>query len=876
MYAEVIIPLALPTNYTWSVPEQWSSRIREGCRVEVELRNKKYAGIVKRLHEDKPSGFEPKPIGNLLDAEPILHPAQQKLWEWIAEYYLCSEGEVMAAALPAHFKLSSETILVFNEETGDDFTHLDNDEFIVAEALLIRKELKLAEVQQLLDSSHVYPVIKRLIEKKVCFVWESLKETYSPKKENYVLLNPEYAAEERLADLLNNWERAPKQLELLLAYLHLQKTVGEVSRPELLKKSGASGEQLKGLVDKNILRLERRNVDRAAFLPRDITIDFTLSSAQQKACSSIEEAFRERPVCLLHGVTSSGKTLIYIRQIEAAIRQGQQALYLLPEIALTSQIIRRLQRHFGGYVGIYHSKFSQNERLETWNKIRTGELKVVLGARSAIFLPFARLGLIIADEEHDASYKQQEPAPRYHARDAAIYYASLFGARVLLGSATPSVESYYNSTTGKYGLVELAERYGNLPLPEITVVDTKAGRPAGVRYSKDKRRAVSLPATRPPAISADTFPADLFSMAGAADGGPGYPSPGAEAPVESTDDPLTGSRDHGKPILSPPLHAEIEKSLAAGRQIILFQNRRGYSPYQVCEVCGWIPQCRNCDVSLNFHKLTNKLHCHYCGTVYPPVHTCAACGNHRFVQRNFGTERIEEHLEVVFPKARIARMDIDSVRGRTAHDTLIQQFEQQKVDILVGTQMVVKGLDFEHVNLVGILDADSIIHFAEFRANERAFQLMEQVSGRAGRKDGEGKVLIQVADTSHPVLGYVKAHDYKLFFEHELPFRQQFGYPPFSRVIRVTFRHRDKDIVNSAAGFFAITLKKEFPGYLVGPAEPVIARVRNQYLMELMLKLPKDGHTISFAKHVIRQQTAILHNDRKFRSVVVIPDVDAL
>ena len=876
MYAEVIIPLALPTNYTWSVPEQWSSRIREGCRVEVELRNKKYAGIVKRLHEDKPSGFEPKPIGNLLDAEPILHPAQQKLWEWIAEYYLCSEGEVMAAALPAHFKLSSETILVFNEETGDDFTHLDNDEFIVAEALLIRKELKLAEVQQLLDSSHVYPVIKRLIEKKVCFVWESLKETYSPKKENYVLLNPEYAAEERLADLLNNWERAPKQLELLLAYLHLQKTVGEVSRPELLKKSGASGEQLKGLVDKNILRLERRNVDRAAFLPRDITIDFTLSSAQQKACSSIEEAFRERPVCLLHGVTSSGKTLIYIRQIEAAIRQGQQALYLLPEIALTSQIIRRLQRHFGGYVGIYHSKFSQNERLETWNKIRTGELKVVLGARSAIFLPFARLGLIIADEEHDASYKQQEPAPRYHARDAAIYYASLFGARVLLGSATPSVESYYNSTTGKYGLVELAERYGNLPLPEITVVDTKAGRPAGVRYSKDKRRAVSQPATRPPAISADTFPADLFSMAGAADGGPGYPSPGAEAPVESTDDPLTGSRDHGKPILSPPLHAEIEKSLAAGRQIILFQNRRGYSPYQVCEVCGWIPQCRNCDVSLNFHKLTNKLHCHYCGTVYPPVHTCAACGNHRFVQRNFGTERIEEHLEVVFPKARIARMDIDSVRGRTAHDTLIQQFEQQKVDILVGTQMVVKGLDFEHVNLVGILDADSIIHFAEFRANERAFQLMEQVSGRAGRKDGEGKVLIQVADTSHPVLGYVKAHDYKLFFEHELPFRQQFGYPPFSRVIRVTFRHRDKDIVNSAAGFFAITLKKEFPGYLVGPAEPVIARVRNQYLMELMLKLPKDGHTISFAKHVIRQQTAILHNDRKFRSVVVIPDVDAL
>jgi primosomal protein N' (replication factor Y) len=843
MYAEVIIPLALPTNYTWSIPEQWRNNVREGCRVEVELRNKKYAGIVKQLHHDKPAAFEPKAIGNVLDTEPIIYPSQQKLWEWIADYYLCSEGEVMAAALPAHFKLSSETILIFNEENGDDFTQLDTDEFIVAEALLIRKELKLAEVQQLLDSSHVYPVIKRLIEKKVCFVQESLKETYSPKKADFVLLNPEYAAEERLAELLNTWARAPKQLELLLAYLHLQKTAGEVSRPELLKKSGASAEQLKGLVEKNILRIERRTVDRIVYFPREIKIDFELTPAQQAAYDAIESSFQQRSVCLLHGVTSSGKTQIYIRQIEAAIRQGRQALYLLPEIALTSQIIRRLQKHFGGYVGIYHSKFSQNERLETWNKIRTGEIKVVLGARSAIFLPFADLGLIIADEEHDASYKQQEPAPRYHARDAAIYYASLFGARVLLGSATPGVESYYNAMTGKYGLVELKERFGNVPLPEITIIDSKV-----VRSFKKLK-------VQPVPVNGDTAPAETTS---------------------SIDDPLTGSRDYGKPILSPALHTEIEKSLIAGRQIILFQNRRGYSPYQVCEVCGWIPQCRNCDVSLNFHKLTNKLHCHYCGTVYPPVSVCAACGNHRFVQRNFGTERIEEHLGSVFPKARIARMDIDSVRGKTAHDTLIQQFEQQKIDILVGTQMVVKGLDFEYVNLVGILDADSIIHFAEFRATERAFQLMEQVSGRAGRKDGEGKVLIQAADTANPVLGYVKAHDYNLFIQHELPFRQQFGYPPFTRVIRVTFRHTAKEVVESAAGFFAITLKKEFPNYLVGPAEPVIGRIRNQYLMELMLKLPKDGQTIAYAKHIIRQQTAILHSDRKFRSVVVIPDVDAL
>jgi len=814
MYAEIIIPLALPKNYTWSVPEQWRMSVREGCRVEVQLKNKKYAGIVKRLHQDKPEAFEPKDILNLLDQEPILHPAQLQLWEWIAGYYLCSEGEVMAAALPAHFKLSSETVLVFNEETGDDFSHLDNDEFVVAEALHIRKELRISEVQQLLDVNHVYPVIKRLIEKKVCFVWEALKDTYTAKKESYVVLNPVYNDEEKLAPLLNDWGgKAPKQLELLLAYLHLLKAEGSVSKASLLKKSGASDAQLKGLVDKDVLMIERRVVDRLQYLPRDIHIDFELTPAQQAAFEGIELVWQERPVCLLHGVTSSGKTLVYIRQIEKVLRQGKQVLYLLPEIALTSQIIRRLQKHFGGYIGIYHSKFSQNERLEIWNKIRSGELKIILGARSSLFLPFSDLGLIVADEEHDASYKQQEPAPRYHARDAAVYYASLFKAKVLLGSATPSVETYFNALNGKYGRVELMERFGQVQLPGIEIVDTKK---------------IHLP------------------------------------------------KQEGKIIISPNLQVAIEQSLSAGKQVILFQNRRGYSPYQVCEVCGWIPQCRNCDVSLNFHKLTNKLHCHYCGTVYPPLQTCAACGNHRFVQRNFGTERIEEHLEELFPKARIARMDIDSVRGKTAHDSLIQQFEQQRIDVLVGTQMVVKGLDFMHVNLVGILDADGILSFADFRVNERAFQLMEQVSGRAGRLDGQGRVLIQVANTAHPVLGYIKAHDYKLFFQHEIVARQQFFYPPYSRIILVTFRHKTKEVVDSAAHLFAGGLKQGLGAYLVGPAEPVVARIRNQFLMELLLKLPKDGHTIAFAKQAIQQQTAILHNHPKFRSVVVIPDVDAM
>ncbi len=814
MFAEVIIPLALPRNYTWSVPAHLTEQVQPGVRVEVVLgKNKKYAGVVKRLHSEKPEAFETKDILNVLDAAPIVFSGQLQLWEWIARYYMCSEGEVMAAALPSHFKLSSETELVYNEEYGEDFTQLDHDEYLVAEALLMKKELKLAEVQQLLDSSHVYPVIKRLIEKKVCFVWEALKETYSPKKETYVLLNPRFNNEEELAKLLNEdkkLQRAEKQMELLLSYLHLSKTTGEVTKTGLLKKSGATDAQLKGLVDKDIIWLEKRQIDRLRYLPKEIQIDFMLTPAQETALDQVLGSFKTKQVSLLHGVTASGKTQVYIRLIEQFIRSGKQVLYLLPEIALTSQIIRRLQKHFGGHIGIYHSKFNQNERVEIWNKIKSGELKVVLGARSALFLPFTELGLVIVDEEHDPSYKQQEPAPRYHARDAAIYYASLFQAKVLLGSATPSIESYFNAQQQKYGLVVLTERFGGVKLPSIGIIDTK-----------------------------------------------NVPRPGKD-----------------KVILTPALKAAVEQSLQQNKQVILFQNRRGYSPYQVCQFCGWIPHCKYCDVSLNYHKNTNKLHCHYCGTVYPLVNTCMACGNHRFLQQNFGTERIEEYLEEIFPQAKVARMDIDSVRGKTAHDNLIQLFEQGRVDILVGTQMVVKGLDFENVNLVGVLDADSLLSFADFRVNERAFQLMEQVSGRAGRKDGEGHVMIQVAQTNHPVLYFVQQHDYRAFFAQELAARKQFFYPPYSRFIQLTFKHKLKDVVDGAAHSMANALKEKFSQYLVGPAEPVVNRVRNQYLMELMIKLPKDAALIQHCKQQVHEQVAVLHQDKKYRSVVIIPDVD--
>jgi primosomal protein N' (replication factor Y) (superfamily II helicase) len=813
MFAEIIIPLALPKNYTWLVPEKFQHLVKPGSRVEVGLgKNKKYAGIIKRFHYDKPDAFQPKDILNVLDSDPVIFEQQLKLWEWIARYYMCSEGEVMAAGLPAHFKLSSETVLVFNEEFGDDFSSLDHDEYLVAEALLIKKELRLNEVQQILDSAYAYPVIKRLIEKKVTFVWEALKETYTPKKETYIILNPQFDNEEKLSDLLNNWGRAPKQLELLLSYLHLVKTEGEVAKSQLLKKSGASDAQLKGLIEKNILFAETRKVDRILYLPRNVNIDFELTASQQSAFNAITDIFAEKSVCLLHGITSSGKTQVYIKQIEQCINSGKQVLYLLPEIALTSQIIRRLQKNFGGYIGIYHSKFNQNERIEIWNKVKSGALKILLGARSSLLLPFNDLGLVVIDEEHDSSFKQQDPAPRYNARDAAVYYASLYDAKVLMGSATPSVESYYNAQMGKYGLVELNERFGNVQLPKIDLVDTK----------------------------------NIFT------------------------------KDRSKVMVTPALQEAIEQSLNSKKQTILFQNRRGYSPYQICQVCGWIPKCRYCDVSLNYHKNTNKLHCHYCGSTYPKVSTCMACGSDKFMQRNFGTEKIEEQLEEIFGQAKIARMDVDSVRGKQAHDNLIQLFEQGRIDILVGTQMVVKGLDFDNVQLVGILDADNLLSFADFRVNERAFQLMEQVSGRAGRRDGVGKVLVQVANTRHPVLHYVQQHDYKLFFKNEIEDRKRFLYPPFSRIILLTFRHKMKEVVEAASYRFAEALKKDFGKYLVGPAEPVVNRIRNQFLMELLIKLPKDGPVIVACKAAIQEQVAILHSEKKFRSVVIIPDVDAV
>ncbi len=807
-WAEILLSLALPNVYTYSIPSHLLDSAQKGCRAEVVFgTNKKYAGIIKTVTTVKPA-YKTKSLLNVLDETPLVYPAQLQLWEWVSNYYMCTEGEVMTAALPANFKLSSETLLIYNEDINEDFTDLNDEEYIVAEALLVKKQLQLIEVQQLLEASHVYPIIKKLIEKKVCFTWEKLNERYKSKKETYVFLNTSFENEATLESLLNDWKGAPKQMELLLAFLHLYKTAGEVTQSELLKKANASAAQLKGLCDKKILTTEKRNIDRIKSYPKNILIDFDLTPKQTECLAALHDQFAKKNVCLLHGVTGSGKTQLYIKLIEQTINEGKQVLYLLPEIALTTQIIRRLQKHFGGHIAIYHSKFNDQERIELWNKIRSGEVSIVLGARSALFLPFNNLGFIIVDEEHDASYKQQDPAPRYNARDTAIYYASLFNAKVLLGSATPSLESYYNVSQHKYGLVELNERFGGIELPAIEIVNT---------------RQVA---------------------------------------------------QKGKVMISPQLKEAIQQAMDNDKQVILFQNRRGYNPYLICGTCGYIPQCNHCDVSLTLHKYSNKLHCHYCGSTYPSLVVCPACGNNHWQEKNFGTEKIEEQLEADFSKYKIARMDVDSVRGKTAHDTLIQLFEQHRLDILVGTQMVVKGLDFDKVSLVGILDADGLLSFADFRVNERAFQLMEQVSGRAGRKNAQGKVIIQALNVHHPIIQLVQQHDYKKFYELEIASRKEFFYPPFSRMILLTLKHSDKETVFEGANKLAISLRQDFKDFVVGPAVPVIGRLRNQYLMEIMLKLPKEQGASVHYKKVILNHINLLRTEKKFKSIHIIADID--
>jgi primosomal protein N' (replication factor Y) len=809
MYAEIIIPLALPKNYTWAIPTELADGVMIGMRVEVMLgSNKRYAGIIKHLSTEKPAGFNPKPILGVLDEAPIVFPAQLQLWEWMAAYYMCTEGEVMQAAVPSHLKISSESVFILNEDAPIDGQNLSDTEYIISEALQIKKQLSLVEIQKLLDKKSVYPIINKLIQKGICSVEETMHDKYTIKVENVLHLHPDYHSESALEQLMNDWTRAPKQLALLLAFLHLQKTEGQVQQKALLEKSGAAHAQLKALIDKGILVVEKRKIDRLAV---DLSLGNTnlhkLSAAQQLAYDSILEQMKTHSVNLLHGITGSGKTQIYAALIENAIQSNQQALYMLPEIALTAQMIRRLKQYFGGKIAIYHSKFNPNERVEIWNKVKSGEIKIVLGARSALFLPYQNLSLIIIDEEHDASYKQQDPAPRYQARDTAIYYANQLGAKVVLGSATPSIETYYNAMQNKFGYYHLKERFSEGALPQMQIVDTK----------------------------------------------------------KQTDQSA---------ILTPVLLEAIQATVAKNKQVILFQNKRGYAPYMICETCGWIPHCKQCDVSLTLHKGKNMLSCHYCGAAYPVVHTCEACGKQSFKQKSFGTEQIEEKLALALPHLRIARMDLDNIKGKNEHDHLIQQFERREIDVLVGTQMVVKGLDFEHVDLVGIVDADSLLNFNQYRVNERAFQMMEQVSGRSGRKNDQGKVIVQLSQTNHPVIDFVKEHDYPAFYAFEINNRKHFAYPPFSRLMSILFKHKENHIAEEAANHFLKSLDPNIQKTVMGPAQPIINRIRNKYIWELCVKINKQPQQLQIAKKQLLHFIHLIAVHPRYKSVQIIIDID--
>jgi primosomal protein N' (replication factor Y) len=809
MYAEIIIPLALPKNYTWEIPAHLSEDVLIGMRVEVMLgANKRYAGIIKKFISDKPAAFDPKPILSVLDEAPIVYPAQLALWEWMANYYMCTEGEVMQAAIPSHLKISSESVFIYNEDQIIDSYELSDAEYIISEALQIKKELSISEIQKILDKKSVYPVINKLIQKGICFVQENMNDKYKTKQETFITLAPQYKEESVLEKLLNEWSRAPKQLALLLSFLHFEKTELIVTQKAILEKSDASHAQLKALIDKGILIAEKRNIDR---IGKDKLLGsistHQLSTHQQIAFNSILAQLKKQPVHLLHGITGSGKTQIYIALINEIIKQGEQALFMLPEIALTAQMIRRLKQYFGNDIAIYHSKFNPNERVEIWNKVKTGEIKIVLGARSALFLPYHNLSLIIVDEEHDGSYKQQEPSPRYQARDTAIYYANQINAKVILGSATPSIESFYNASSNKYGYTHLTERFNKGALPSIQLIDTKK-QPAGLA------------------------------------------------------------------ILTPALLAEIKNTLAQNKQVILFQNRRGYASYIICETCGWIPHCKHCDVTLTYHKNKNLLSCHYCGATYPTLTTCEACGKQHFRQKNFGTEQIEEKLNQALPGVIVARMDFDNVKGKNEHDQLIQQFEQRQIDILVGTQMVAKGLDFDNVDLVGIVDADSLLNFNQYRVNERAFQMMEQVSGRAGRKNDKGKVYIQVSQIQHPIIQFVQQHDYIGFYKYEIQNRKQFAYPPFSRLMSILFKHKENNIAEEASNHFIQTLTPEIKRTVLGPAQPLVNRVRNKYIWELCVKISTQSNQLQIAKKQLAHYIGLIQVHPRYKSVQIIIDID--
>lgn len=818
-FVDVIIPLSVPNKYTYRVPFELNEAIGIGKRVVVPFgRAKLYTAIVAKVHEEAPAKYQAKYITSVLDEQPIITPNQFKLWHWISDYYLAPIGDVMNAALPSNFKLASESKIVIHPDFDRNYDILNDKEFMIVEALELQEVLTLKEIGEIIQIKTIQPIINELIKKHVVLSEEELKNKYQPKFATYVFLS-ELCLDENhfrtVLDELDSKKRNEKQVEAILTLLKLKAIDNGQIKPILkseLIKANISNSTLLTLEKKDIVSLERIEISRFDTNEKPVESIKELSGFQQKALDQIEEKFETIDTVLLHGVTGSGKTEVYVDLIQKQLDQGNQVLFLLPEIALTTQLINRLKKYFGNQVGVYHSKFNQNERIEIWNKVlnnNTSDYKIVLGARSSLFLPWQQLGLIIIDEEHENTFKQYDPSPRYHARDTAIVLAHLHKAKVLLGSATPSLESYHNAELGKYGLVEMNERFGNVQMPEIQCADV---------HKEKKRKEM-------------------------------------------------------KGHFSKFLLDHINEALELGEQIILFQNRRGYTPIWLCDMCGWAPKCKNCDVSLTYHKNLNVLKCHYCGYFTPPVGSCGACGSNKLSMQGFGTEKIEDDLSILLPKATIARLDLDSTRSKTAYSRILTEFEERRVDILIGTQMVSKGLDFDNVTLVGVLNADSMLNFPDFRAFERSYQLMSQVAGRAGRKQKRGKVIIQTGDPNHWIIQKVMYHDYINMYKQELLERKNFNYPPFYKLINITLKHKDVNKVKLGSAEFAKLLKKPLGNRVLGPEQPMIARIRNLYLEQITIKFERQASGKK-VKQLIQESVDQFYSNPNFKSIRISIDVD--
>ena len=812
-FIDVILPLPLERFFAYSITAAEADYIQPGMRVAVPFgKSKIYTGIVDRVHQEEPVDYEVRDIEFIVDDTPIVTQDQLKLWRWIASYYVCSVGQVMRAALPKSLMLESETIVLKNEQSNHNEDELEDKEFLILEALENRNALKVQEVMDIVDRKSVLPLLRDMLDKNYILLKEEVYNTYKPKLEKYIYLHEQYRDEERLKNLLDDMTRAPQQRNAVMTLFMLKTGNKEVTKKALMERAQVTSSVIKALVDKEIFIEVEKAVDRVLDERKDGEDLYELNEDQAVAMTQIKASFEEDKVALLHGVTSSGKTEIYVRLIKEVLEKGQQALYLLPEIALTTQLIGRLKYFFKHQVLVFHSKYSLNERLEVWQHIiDTKEPYVIIGARSAVLLPFQNLGLIIVDEEHETSFKQQDPAPRYHARDTAIVLARIKSARVLLGSATPSIESYYNATTGKYRLIELKRRFKNIKMPEINMIDLK------VKHHKKRMKG------------------------------------------------------H----FSDTLIEHMHDAFAENKQVILFQNRRGFAPILECETCGNAPQCPNCDVSLTYHQYKNQLRCHYCGYhTYVPKE-CPTCSSTALDTKGFGTEQVEQEFMELFPDHKIARMDLDTTRGKNSYEKLIAKVDTGAVDCLVGTQMITKGLDFRNVDLVGVMNSDSMLNFPDFRSHERCFQLLTQVAGRAGRTENRGKVLIQTYNPDHMILQQVSTYDYSTFFREQLEDRYQFKYPPYQRLIRITFKHRDYNVTQESAQWFVNALNQIPHGVQVlGPEFPAVARIRNKYLTHVVVKIGKQ-HDVNKIKGYIVKVRRSFEAIKQYRSVRCNVDVDA-